>query len=128
MDIGSASRVTRASAVTRTAGRCVQSDDALGYPGIDQNDPIGAMILFGGKQNGGNGENDHGVRIGRHDAGDRAHGAAFQTSMVVERDLSDVVYGVLLMGSCAMMTASMTPVAVVTMMLMMRGSVRLMLM
>jgi hypothetical protein len=48
--------------------------------------------------------------------------------MIVGRDPSDVVYGVLLMGSGAMMTASMTPVAVVTMMLMMRGSVRLMLM
>jgi hypothetical protein len=109
--------MTRASAVTCTAGRCVQSDGALGYPGIDQDNPIGAMILCDGKQDRGNGENDHGIRIGRHDAGDRAHAAAFQTCMVVESELPAVVRGVLLVGAGAMMTTTtMTPIAIVTMM------------
>jgi hypothetical protein len=128
MDIGSASRVTRASAVTRTAGRCVQSDDAFGYPGIDQNNPIGTMTLYDGKQDGGKGEYDYRVRIGRHDTGDCAHAAAFQTSMIVESNLSAVVCGGLLVGAGAMMTITVMPIAVVTVMLMMRGGRRMMLM
>ena len=125
MDASSFSRMTRTSAVTCTAGRCVQSDDALGYPGIDQDNPIGAMILLDGKQDGGNGEYDHGIQIGRHDAGDRAHAAAFQTSMVVESERSAVVCGVLLGAPGAMMTTTVMRIAIVTMILMMRRGKRM---
>ncbi|MEA2939432.1 MAG: hypothetical protein QOC56_2936 [Alphaproteobacteria bacterium] len=127
MDVGSSSRAARASAVTGTAGRCVQSDDALGYSGIDQDRPVGSMALLDGEQDGGDGEQDRGACIARNDAGDRAHAAALETGMVVESGLTGVVCG-LAVGTCALVTTAMTAVAIVAVMLMMRRCVRMMLM
>ena len=82
MNAGSLSSTKSASLLTRTARRCVQSGDAFGYPGVDQDFATGAAIMFHGKQEGRHSENDRRAWARRDDAGNRAHGATLQASVI----------------------------------------------